>query len=421
MQIVDPDRVATLLAPLGEGMPRIVASGNFATPDVLLGVADATLERYRLFMLNAQPGIPCRDGVIYETPFVGAGMRDSGERLRYLPMRLSLVPSLFARSHPPDVVLVHTSMPRNGRVSLGIEVNILPAAIEQARARGARVIAQLNPRMPYTIGDAELDCELIDVAIEAEQTLASPHPRPASAIAAVIAANVAGLVADGATLQIGIGAVPDATLAALAGRHGLGIWSETFSDGVLALERGGALDPARPLVSSFLFGSPELYAWVDTNPRVQMLRTETTNNPSLIARQPQMTSINTALQVDLYAQASATRVHGRVYSGFGGQPDFVVGALHAPGGHAVIALPSWHHKSDSSTIVPVLDGQVTSFQHSALVSEHGSALIFGHSQQSQARLIIEQIADPRVRDELLAQAATLGLAPGRTLVDSAAG
>ena len=130
------------------------------------------------------------------------------------------------------------------------------------------------------------------------------------------------------------------------------MWSEMVSDGVLALERRGAMDRARPIVASFLFGSPELYRWADRNSRLHMVRTETVNDPSMIARQPAMTSINSALQVDLFAQANAARVHGMIYSGFGGQTDFVVGALHSRGGRAIIALPSWHAKADVSTVVP---------------------------------------------------------------------
>jgi acyl-CoA hydrolase len=393
----------------GAAEPRVVASGNFATPRRLIELADAAIERFRLFMLNAQVALPDREGVVFETPFVGPAMRAGGPRLDYLPMRLSLVPQLFGRSRPPDIVLLHTSGIRAGKVSLGIEVNILPRAIEQARARGGLIVAQLNSKMPYTLGDAELDCEMIDLAIEVDQELASPAARPRSEIAEQIGEHVAALVDDGATLQLGIGAVPDATLHSIAGRRGLAVWTEMISDGVLALERAGATDPARPIVTSFLFGSPELYHWVDNNPRVQMARTETSNDPGMIARQPGMVSINGALQVDLFAQANASRVRGQIYSGFGGQPDFTAGALHSRGGNAVIALPSWHPKSGTSTVVETISGQVTSFQHSALVTEQGVAAIFGRSQRAQARLIIDRIAHPDARDQLREAAARLGL------------
>ena len=182
------------------------------------------------------------------------------------------------------------------------------------------------------------------------------------------------------------------------------------------LDRGGALDGTRPIACSFLFGSPELYGWVDRNPRLRMTRTETANDPSRIAARPAMVSINTALQVDLYDQAGASHIAGRLYSGFGGQPDFVEGALHSSGGHAVIALRSWHEPSERSTIVPRLSDPVTSFQHSAVVTEQGCAHIFGGSQRAQARLIIERAAHPDAREELHQHAATLGLDAARATV-----
>jgi acyl-CoA hydrolase len=388
----------------------VIASGNFASPQYLLAAAESALERYRLFMLNAHGPLPDRDGVVYETPFVGPGMRHRGAQLDYLPVRLSLVPQLFSRSRPLDVVLVHTSAVYSGKVSLGIEVNILPAAIEHARATGGLVVAQINRHMPYTLGDGEIDTDLIDLGVEADQRLASLEPNPAGETAAGIAERVAALVSDGATLQTGIGTIPDATLAALTQRRGLAVWSEMISDGMLKLERQGATDPARPLVASFLFGSNDLYRWIDHNPRLRMMRTETTNDPGMIARQPMMTSINTALQVDLFAQANANLIGGRIYSGFGGQTDFIVGAMHAWSGQAVIALPSWHAKTDSSTIVGRLGGPVTSFQHSALITEQGCAHIFGRSQRAQARLIIEKIAHPDARGSLWEAASRLGLA-----------
>jgi acyl-CoA hydrolase len=382
------------------GDPRVVMSGNFATPWQALGVLDAAVGEYRLFALNAQAGIPDRDGVTYESPFLGPGMRGS-PRLRYFPCRLSLVPHLLKDMLPPDVVLVHTSAPSGGTVSLGTEVNILPAAIEAARARGGLVIAQLNRCMPYTYGDAVLPESEIDLAIEADVPLPSPSAgRQPAELSERIGEQVAALVPDGATLQLGIGAVPDAVLAALTTRRGLAVWSEMVSDGVLGLEKSGALDPRIPLTASFAFGSPELHYWLDRNPRVRMLRTEKTNDPATIARQPHMTSVNGALQVDLFAQANAARVHGMIYSGFGGQTDFVVGALHSPGGRAIIALPSWHPKAGVSTVVPRLAGPVTSFQHSFIVSEQGTAAIWGHDAGSQANQIIENVAHPSVRAEL---------------------
>src|SRR5450759_5046547 len=157
MRVISEQQLEETLGALPSTEPRVVASGNLATPRHLLDALERSVERYRLFMLAAQAPLPVRDGVVLETPFVGPGMRDAGARLDYLPMRLSLVPRLFATMRPPDVVLLHTSTAREGRVSLGIEVNILPAAVERVRARGGLVIAQLNRRMPYTLGDSELE------------------------------------------------------------------------------------------------------------------------------------------------------------------------------------------------------------------------------------------------------------------------
>jgi acyl-CoA hydrolase len=406
VETVEAERLAARVARF-PGCPRVVASGNAAAPLRALEVVAGALPEWRLHMLNAPPGIPDGDGVRLETAFVGAGMRDR-PNLDYVPSRLSLVPPLFREQRPPDVVVLHTSRPRDGRVSLGCEVNVLPAAVEAARARGGIVVAQLNEHMPYTYGDAEVDLDDVDLAIEADAPLPAPHPREADDTSREIAARVAALVREGATVQMGIGAVPDATLAAVS-VGGLRIWSEMFSDGVLGLERRGLLDPGSPIVASFCFGSPELLAWVDRNPRVRMLRTEKANDPGRIARQPWMTSVNSAMQVDLYAQANASYRRGRVYSGFGGQTDFIVGALHAAGGRAVVALPSWHARTGTSTVVPRLAQPSTSFQHSHIASEHGVARIWGSTQQEQARDLVEVVADPRARDDLRAAATNLGL------------
>ena len=407
MRVLSERQLAIVLGGLPD-TPRVIVGGNFATPWQALAVLDGTVDQYRLFALNAQAGIPDREGVTLESPFVGPGMRGYA-RLRYFPCRLSLVPALLATALPPDVVLVQTSVPSDATVSLGTEVNVLPAAIEAVRDRGGLVIAQLNPQVPYTYGDSQLPCDVIDYAIEAEMPLASPPERPATETSAIIGDRVAALIGDGATLQAGIGAVPDAVLAGLHGRRGLTVWSEMFSDGVLDLAKAGALDPWQPITASFAFGSPDLYAWMDRNPEVRMLRTETVNDPARIARRPRMASVNSALQVDLFAQANATWVNGRVHSGLGGQPDFVVGALHSPGGQAIIALPSWHPKADVSTVLPKLDGPATSFQHSYIVSEQGTAVIWGHDAAGQAGQIIGHVAHPSVRQQLREAGHALGL------------
>lgn len=409
MRIISEQELGNRLGSLTETAPRVVASGNWSTPRRALEILDANVESYRLFVLGLRHPVTSRSSVRLESPFVGPGMRHSCS-LDYIPMRLSLVPRLFAISRQPDVVLIHTSTPKSGKVSLGLEVNVLPAALEVARARGALVVAQLNPRMPYTFGEGEIATNLIDAAIEVDEPLQTVNPAPPDDVKRQIGEHIAHLVPDGATLQLGIGAIPDATLANLKGRRGLRIWSEMISDGVLALERAGALEPDNQVVTSFIGGSEELYKWADSNPRLHMFRTETTNDPALIAVNPMMISINAAVQVDLFAQANASYVGGRIFSGFGGQTDFIVGALHSTGGQAVIGLPSWHKKTKSSTIVPLLDTPATSFQHSVIVTDQGCAHIFGRSQHDQARLLIEEAAAPEARDELWDAAERLGLA-----------
>lgn len=407
MRAVTVDKLQSILGRVGVN-PRVVVSGNFATPHALLSVVDSAMPEYRLHMLNAQAGIPDRPGVTYETAFVGPGMRNH-ERLVYIPARLSLVPELLRDHYRPDVVVLNTSPVRHDTVSLGIEVNILPAAIEAARTHGGIVIAQANKHMPYTYGDAQIYCDEIDFLVEVDEPLAEHYPRHIDDVSKGIGERIAQRVSDGATLQLGIGAVPDAVLSSLAERKGLRIWSEMFSDGVLNLHKVGALDTDRPLTASFLFGSRELYDWAHMNTDIHMMRTEITNDPARIGKQALMTSVNAALQVDLLDQANASRIKGRIYSGFGGQTDFIVGALHSRGGQSFIALPSWHPKADVSTIVPLLTNPVTSFQHSAVATENGIAEVFGHSQADQARNIIEYAAHPSVREDLTKAAIEMNL------------
>lgn len=407
MKIVSPDQLVRTLA--SDAEPRVVISGNSAVPRAGMDAIDRAFARYTLHVLNAPAGsIPTRDGVGAETAFVGPGMRRHPD-LHYIPCRLSMVPVLMRRVIPPDVVVLHCAPPRDGQLSLGVEVNILPAAIEGCRSRSGRVIAVINDRMPYTYGDAQVPVSDVHMAIEVSEPLGTHEAQELDDDSRAIGELVVSRVGDGATLQVGIGAVPDATLESLAKRRDLRVWTEMFSDGVLRLERIGALDPTHPLTTSFAFGTQELYDWLDGNPRVRFMRTEHTNAPGTIARQRFMTSVNTALEVDLFGQANASRIGDRIYSGFGGQTDFIVGAMHAPGGQAFIALRSWHPKADVSTVVPKLKESVTSFQQSSIVTEQGVAELWGYDQKRQARHLIRDAAHPDVKDALREAAAELGL------------
>jgi len=407
MKVVSVEQLSSVLSDLPKN-PRVIASGNVATPTVLLGVLDRQVETFRLHMLNAQHGIPDRDGVTYETTFIGPGMRGS-ERLQYVPCRLSLVPVLYRDHYRPDAVLLHASARHHDTVSLGLETNVMPAAIEAAREHGGLVIAQANPQMPYTYGDAQIYENDIDYLVEVDEPIPTPGGSEISDASRRIGELVAAQISSGSTMQMGIGAVPDAVLSSMTEVTHMSVWTEMFSDGVLTLEKRGQLDPDVPVTASFAMGSRELYDWMDGNRRVRMLRTESTNNPGNISRQRQMTSVNAAMQVDLFDQANASRVKGRIYSGFGGSTDFIVGALHSRGGQSFIALPSWHPKAHVSTIVPLITEPVTSFQHTYVATEQGLARTFGLSQTDQATNIIEKAAHPDARDALREAAVGFGL------------
>lgn len=407
MKIVTASELTNRIG-LIQGIPRIVTSGNTATPWEIIAIVDKALPEYTLHALNASGQVPVRDGVVAETCFVGPGMRKH-PNLHYVPCRLSMVPLLYMRELRPDVVLVHTTPPRDGHVSLGIEVNVLPAAIDACRATGGLVVAVMNPQMPFTYGDALIPVDDINLAVEVDSPIMSSEPKTPDDISREIGRQVARRVPDGATMQLGIGAVPDATLEGLIQHRGLRVWTEMFSDGVLELSKAHALDENHPLTTTFCFGSQELYKWLDGNKQVRMKRTELVNDPAMIAHQRSMISVNTALQVDLFGQANASRINSRIHSGFGGQTDFIVGAVHSSGGQSIMALRSWHPKANVSTVVPLLTEPVTSFQQSAFITEQGVAELFGRDERSQAQQIIDNIAHPNVRDELRAAAAQMGL------------
>ncbi len=397
MKLISQGQLASALGALPKN-PRVVATGSVCTPHELLNSVDACVEEYRLSVMNAQVGIPKRDGVSYETTFVGPGMRN--QPVDYYPARLSLTPDMFSTTMVPDIVLLNCSPPRDGFVSLGLDVTIMPGAVRAA-------FAQINREMPYTYGDSEIPIELIDYAYEADAEIPAVNSAEPDELSRAIAERLASRIDDGASLQTGIGAVPDAVLKQLTNRHGLRIWTELGTDGIFALHQAGCLSDD-VVTCSFVIGSRELYEWVADNRKVRLLDCKTTNDPAQISAQPAMVSINTALQVDLFGAANASRINNRTYSGTGGQTDFIVGAMHSPGGQAILALQSWHPKADASTIVGKLREATTSMQMSAVVTEYGVAELAGHTQAEQVRGLIA-VAHPRARQALTTEALALGL------------
>ena len=406
MRIIAPEQLAAALPKLPEN-PRVITQGSFGTPRALLGLLDAAIPEYRLFIVNGLGALPDRDGVRIETTFVGAGLRGN-PRVDYYPARLSVTPKLFTTTLPPDVIAVQTSRVIDGKVSLGIEVQVLPGAIEALKARGGLLVAQINEEMPFIQGDGVLDVSDIDLAVEIAEPVSVAGEIPIDGESAALGERLAAMIPEGATLQMGIGALPSAVLGALHGARRLRVWTELMADGFHHLARAGVLDADHPITATFAYGSAEMYAWADNNPQLRLLRCETTNSPGMIAQQPAVTSINTALQVDLFGAVNATRVNDRIISGTGGQADFVVGALHSPGGQSIIALKSWHPKANRSTIVAKLAEATTSLQPSWVVTEQGNARIFGASQRDQALGLI-RAAHPEARDQLTAEAERMGL------------
>jgi acyl-CoA hydrolase len=412
MQIVSADRAVSEVRSGQRVFLHSVAAAPQRLIAALVGRA-AELRDVELVHLHTEGPAPYAAPELHASfhanvVFVGANVRaavQSGEA-DYIPVFLSEVPNLFrARILPLDHAFVQLSPPdRHGFCSLGTSVDASRAAVQMARS----VVAELNPRMPRTHGDTLVHVNQIGFAVEVDYPLPEHPAAPPSDLERGIGRHVAGLVEDGATLQMGIGSIPDAVLAALVGHRDLGIHSEMFSDGVIDLvERGvvtGSAKRTHPgkIVASFLLGTRRLYDFVDDNPQVALVDVAYVNDTAVIRRNPKVTAINSALEIDLTGQVAADSLGTRQYSGVGGQMDFIRGASLSPGGKPVIALPSVTSKG-APRIVPLLQpgaGVVTTRAHVHwVVTEHGVAHLYGKNLRQRARALIT-IADPRHREGL---------------------
>jgi acyl-CoA hydrolase len=340
--------------------------------------------------------------------FVGANIRKAVTegRADYLPVFLSEIPAFFRKKVLPlDVALVQVSPPdRHGFCSLGTSVDVSRAAVQAAHY----VIAQVNPRMPRTHGDGLLHISHLSAMVECEDALPEVVPAELSPELRAIGRNVAGLVEDGATLQMGIGAIPDAVLEMLTHHRRLGIHSEMFSDGVIELVNRGAITgeekvnhPGK-IVAGFAMGTRKLYDFIDDNPQTVLVDSSYVNDVNVIQRNPKVTAINSALEVDLTGQICADSIGTLQYSGVGGQMDFIRGASFSPGGKPIIALPSITSQGDSR-ILPTLKpgaGVVTTRAHvHYVVTEYGVADLYGKNLRERAAALV-QIAHPRHRASL---------------------
>jgi acyl-CoA hydrolase len=344
--------------------------------------------------------------------FVAANVRDAVNQGRadYLPVFLSEVPQLFrAGVLPLDVALIQVSPPdRHGFCSLGVSVDVTRAAVQVARI----VVAQVNPRMPRTHGDGIVHADDIDFFVPVDDPLPELPVHPLTEAVRAIGRHCAELVDDGACVQVGIGEIPQATLAALADHHRLGVHTEMLSDGVVDLvERGvvtGELKRIHPgkVVASFALGTRRLYDFLDDNPSVAMLDVAYTNDTAVIRRNPKVTAINGALEVDLTGQVVSDSIGDRLHSGVGGQMDFIRGAALSEGGKPIIALKSTTSAGESRIASYLKPGAcvVTTRAHvHFVVTEHGIADLWGKNLRQRAAALIA-IAHPTHREALSAEA-----------------
>lgn len=395
---------------------RVFVHGGAATPRALLSELVRQADRLRNVELM-HLHVECDP--VYAAPqyvqsfrvvnlFVGASMRAhlNYENVDYLPCFLSEIPKLLrSGKRPVDVALIHVSPPDvHGFCTLGVSVDVVRAAVDSAKV----VIAQVNPRMPRVHGDAFIHMSKIHYAVEVDEPLPAVAKRALTPIEIKIGQNVASIIEDGATLQMGIGAVPDAVLAALKGHQHLGIHTEMWSEGALNLIESGAVDNSKKAVhpgktvSAFIMGSQRVYDFIHDNPSVVQFEADYVNAPNTIARNPRVAAINSAVEVDLSGQVCADSIGSRIISGVGGQMDFMRGAALSRGGKPVIALSSRTAKGHSRIVSQLKPGAgvVTTRAHMHhIATEYGVVDLYGLTLRERSRALIG-IAHPEDRDRL---------------------
>lgn len=396
---------------------RVFVHGGAATP---IALVDALLARagrihdVELVSMSTYGKIPwdapgVQESFRMNSLFVSANVRGwaNGESGSYVPVFLSEIPSLFDRAILPlDVALIQVSPPdTHGYCTLGTSVDCAASAVRNARA----VLALVNPRMPRVLGDGFVHVSRITAFVEAEAELPEiDYSAKSDVISDRIGRYVAGLIEDGSTLQVGIGAIPDAVLKALDHCKGLGVHTEMFSDGLLPLVEKGIITNEHKriqrgkIISSFIMGTRKVYDFVDNNPSVHCMEVNYVNDTSVIRQNPRAVSINSAIEVDLTGQVCADSIGTYQFSGIGGQMDFMRGSSLSQGGKPIIALPSTTHNG-TSRIVPFLKegaGVVTTRGHVHYVAtEYGVVNLFGKNLDERARLLIG-LAHPDHRETL---------------------
>jgi 4-hydroxybutyrate CoA-transferase len=341
--------------------------------------------------------------------FVGGSTREAvnGGRADYTPCFFTEVPKLFKEGVlPVDVALVHLSRPdENGYCSFGVSVDYSKPAAEASKI----IIAEVNDKMPRTMGDAFIHVSDLDYIVETSYDLIELHPPKIGDVEKAIGENCAKLVEDGSTLQLGIGAIPDAVLLFLKDKKDLGIHSEMFSDGVVELVEAGVINNSKKtlhpgkMVVTFLMGTRRLYDFIDNNPDVEFYSVDYVNNPHVIMQNDKMVSINSCIQVDLMGQVVSESIGLKQFSGVGGQVDYVRGASLSKGGKSIIAMPSTASKGKVSRIVPLITegSAVTTSRNDVhyVVTEYGIADLKGKTLRQRAEALIN-IAHPDFREAL---------------------
>ncbi|MGD8634222.1 MAG: acetyl-CoA hydrolase/transferase C-terminal domain-containing protein [Anaerolineales bacterium] len=399
---------------------RIFLTGNCSVPQKLLGALvdhAINLENVEVVQVltvgpapHASPEMEghLRVNTLFISPNVRTAVHEG--RADFTPVLLSEVPSLFREGHLPiDVVLTQVSPPdEHGFCSLGIEAGLVKTPAQVAKF----VIAEVNEQMPRTLGDSFIHFSKIDYAVPVNYPLAELPMGEPNELSMSIGRHVAGLIEDGSTMQMGIGAIPDAVLNYLEDKSDLGIHTELFSDGVMKLIQQGIINNEKKtlhtgkIIAGFILGSHDLYDFVDDNPIIELHPTEYVNDPFVIAQNEKMISINSAIEVDLTGQVCADSIGPKLYSGVGGQLDFVYGAARSKGGKPIIALPSTAAPGGGdpiSRIVATLKpgaGVVTTRNHvHYIATEYGIAYLYGKTIKERARALIE-IAHPDFQEEL---------------------
>ncbi len=406
---------------------RLFLSGNCSVPQQVLGALTRRAEVLNDVEICQVLTVGSADYVAPEmaghlrvnTLFISDNVRPAVHERRadFTPCFLSEIPGLFRSGRLPlDAVLMQIAPPdEHGFCSFGVEVGITKPAAQSAK----RIIAEINPCMPRTLGDSFIHISKLDTIVMVEYPLPEVSMAATDEVTERIADHVARLIPDGATLQTGIGAIPDAVLRRLGNRRDLGVHTELFSDGVIDLVNKGVINGEQKtlhpgkMVAGFLLGTQKLYDFVHDNPIVELHPTDYVNDPFVIAQNDRQIAINSAIEVDITGQVCADSIGSRLYSGAGGQVDFIYGASRSKGGIPIIALPSTLHKkggSPISRIVPTLKvgaGVTTSRNHvHYVVTEYGVADLYGKTIAQRAEALIN-IAAPQFRDELTATAREL--------------